>query len=44
MVGCGEEYCWYPWDWMINRILLRMALFGATGVADNGEPTGENWG
>lgn len=36
MVGCGENWCVNPWDWMTTFMLLRYAIAGAIGMA--GEP------
>lgn len=43
MTGCGEQYCVYPWDWMVLHILLRMAIFGKEGYA-GGADDGSCWG
>lgn len=43
MVGCGENWCVNPWDWMITHILLRLAILGAEGVAGN-DVDGATWG
>jgi hypothetical protein len=32
MVGCGENWCFSPWDWMVTHILLKMAIAGAEGL------------
>jgi hypothetical protein len=33
ITGCGEDYCHFPWDWMVLRILLKLAEYGAEGYA-----------
>jgi len=43
MTGCGENWCFNPWDWMTTFCLLKLAIFGAEGYA--GSPaSGESWG
>ena len=31
MVGCGDEWCYEPWNWMELRILLGLARLGMAG-------------
>lgn len=42
MNGCGDQWCFTPWDWMVTVILYKLAIFGAEGYA--GEGAGESWG
>jgi len=33
MVGCGEEWCYYPWDALMGYIVLKLAMYGRDGMS-----------